>query len=167
MLARITSSCEKYCFWKLIICFLRSRLPSSLSQWGVFFLKKTDQMFFVWDQKDRNFSKISKWISFFENWSNVFEILTSILSAENALILALGIKDRIKKYSFSKIVMTLHCSIKLVYWSQKLCKFLVFSLEFSKVLWASSELGKFFVPFLKEWKARKIVYKISDIYYLI
>ena len=100
---------------------------------AIFFWKRLIKCFF-WDQKYRNFSKTSKWILFFENWSNVFEVLTSILSAETPVILALSIKDRIKKNSFSKNVMTFHCLIKLVYWSQKLCKFSAFSLKFSKVL---------------------------------
>ena len=74
MLARISSSC-KYCFWKLIIYFFE--IQTSTFTMALFFLKKTDQIFF-WSEINKMSVRISncsltRWnIYFFGNWSNVF-----------------------------------------------------------------------------------------------
>ena len=125
-------------FWKLIKCFLSSKYPS---QWR-FFLEKDWSNGFL-----GHFSKTSKWIWFFENWSNVFEVLTSTLSAETPVILALIVKDRIEKNIFQK------CSIKSIrldlliskisrHWHfQNLSGFPSPSWPWDSFFWSKSNLG--------------------------
>ena len=93
---------------------------------GRFSKKNNEWIYFFWLEellrskvKHRSFGLLENLI-FHKKWSHAFEINWPLETSNNKL----------KDYSLLKIVLTFHCSNKLIYWSNFFGKFSAISLEF-------------------------------------